>query len=99
MLGRASRHKASRATGKTDSSSPVSRSASSPVTKSDWGDFLAEQRRKWEEAEARNRKAYEDSLAASRRARDAFEAGNDTVGWFHIFCSAFNAAAFANVVI
>ena len=32
-------------------------------------------------------------------ARDAFEAGNDTVGWFHIFCSAFNAAAFANVVI
>mgnify|MGYP003336015328 FL=1 len=32
-------------------------------------------------------------------ARGAFEEGNDTLGWFHIFCSAFNAAAAANVLL
>ena len=32
-------------------------------------------------------------------ANDAFEEGNNNLGWFHIFCSAFNAAAFANVLV
>ena len=32
-------------------------------------------------------------------ANDAFEAGHNKLAWFHIFCSAFNAAAVANFLI